>query len=328
MKNQNSHPLSSLLDSELLPYKQERSGFDLWADIPAGREMANAAAAELLTLSTPAVSVPYEDVAISEDDFTNLMVRIYRPDGLASLSPVLLWMHGGGYVMGSVDMDANYLQTLAFETSCVIVSVDYRLAPEAPFPAAIEDCYTALKWVRSNGARLDLDVNRIAIGGLSGGAGLAAGLALYARDKGDSPIMFQLLMCPMIDDRNITHSSHLDLTGLAWDRRNNVNAWGAYIEGETPDGPMTREDVSPYAAPSRCEDLSGLPPAFISVGSVDLFMDENIDYARRLIQSGVGADLHVYAGGFHAFECIATESSLAKRANEQIYAALRKAFSK
>ena len=328
MKRENKHPLAKLLDSELLPYKQERTAFDLWADIPAGRKMANAAAAEMLATVKPLSSVPYHDIVIGSEDYAELTVRVYRPKNLPETPPVLLWMHGGGFVMGSIDMDSSYLQKMASETACVIVSVDYRLAPGAPFPAAIDDCYAALQWLSNNADSLNVDKSRIAVGGLSGGAGLAAGLALYARDKGNSPIMFQLLMCPMIDDRNITASSHMDLTGLAWDRRNNLNAWAAYIDGDVTGAAALREEVSPYAAPSRCEDLSGLPPAFVSVGSVDLFMDENIAYARRLMQFGVSADLHVYAGAFHAFECIAIGSSLARRANEQIYAALIMAFSK
>lgn len=323
-----TNDIASLLDKELLPFKRgENNSFDIWGDIAAGRQMADAAAAQMLAQHSPVGRVDQQDVLIPGPENEPIRLRVFKPEGVQTPAPLLLWMHGGGFVMGSLDMDTAYLQRLCIETSCAVVSVDYRLAPEAPFPAALEDCYAALVWVADHGVERGLDSNRIAVGGLSGGGGLAAALSLYARDQGNSPVQYQLLLCPMLDDRNTTASSHMELTGLAWDRRNNINAWGAYLEGRVPAGEVYREHVSPYAAPARADDLSNLPPAFISVGSVDLFMDENINFARRLVACGVKADLHVYAGAFHAFECIAGGSAVAERANRQIFAALRNTFS-
>lgn len=328
MSKRSGHPLESLLDSELLPYKcRENTSFDIWENIVAGREAAEAAARQMLSQHPPVEHIYQRDILIPGPEDNPIRLRLLKPEHLQAPMPTLLWMHGGGFVMGSLDMDTAYLQQLCTEASCAIVTVDYRLAPEAPFPAALEDCYAALAWICSHGADWGLDDGRIAVGGLSAGGGLAAGLCLYARDRGNSPIKYQLLICPALDDRNITASSHMALAGLAWDRRNNINAWGAYLEGRVPEEQVYREQVSPYAAPARVEDLTNLPSAFISVGSVDLFMDENIAYARQLIACGVKADLHVYAGAFHGFECIASGSAIAKRANWQIAKALRHALS-
>jgi acetyl esterase/lipase len=272
--------------------------------------------------------VPFTDHDIGDSSgASELTVRVYRPIDCPTSAPVLLWLHGGGYIMGSVDMDIGFLQHLAKSVGCVIASVDYRLAPEHPFPAALEDSYAALNWLYQNAQDLNIDPKRIAISGLSGGGGLAAGLTLYARDKGEIPVVFQLLICPMLDDRNITASSHLPLTGLAWDRRSNLNAWGAYLQRD-PDGDPTSGQVSEYASAARAKDFSKLPPTYISVGSVDLFADENIDYARSLLLAGVATSLHVYAGGFHAFECIAAGTDLANRSINQIKHALIQAFNK
>ncbi len=206
----------------------------------------------------------------------------------------MLWIHGGGYVVGSVEQDDLVAQHVCEAVHCIVVSVDYRLAPEHPFPAPLEDCYAALKWMASNALDLGIDPARIAITGPSAGGGLTAGLALLARDRGEVSVAFQAPIYPMIDDRNDTSSSHASAASRIWSRKYNENGWRAYV-GENAGG----EDVSPYAAPTRATDLSGLPPTYIAVGTLDVFLDEDIEYARRLIEAGVPTELHVYPGLFH-----------------------------
>lgn len=227
----------------------------------------------------------------------NVGVRIYRPRGSASVLPCIFHIHGGGYVAGdAADLEGFHLP-LAADLGCVIVSVNYRLAPETPFPGAIEDCYAALAWVFRNAAELGVDPARIGVMGESAGGGLAAALALLARDRGECALAFQHLIYPMIDDRTcIREDPHPIVGGFIWTPHNNTFGWTALL-GHAPGGP----DVSPYAAAARAQDLSGLPPTFISTGALDLFLEENLEYARRLSRTGTAVELHVYPGAFHAF---------------------------
>jgi acetyl esterase/lipase len=193
-------------------------------------------------------------------------------------------------------------------TGCVVVSVEYRLAPENPFPAAPEDCYTGLVWMVRNAAEIGVDPERIALYGPSAGGGLVLAVALMSRDRGFPAIRMQMPIYPMIDDRNHTPSSH-EVTDIGiWDRDGNLEAWGMYL-GEA----YGTEHVSHYAAPARATDLSGLPPTFIDVGEVDLFRDEDIDFAARLIQAGVPTELHVHPGAYHAAEVFAPTAALSQR---------------
>jgi acetyl esterase/lipase len=235
-------------------------------------------------------------------------VRVYRPDHQPSTLPALLWIHGGGYVMGDIEQDDRLMKQLVKRIDCVAVSVDYRLAPEHPFPAPVEDCYAGLKWLFAHAGELGVDPSRIAIGGASGGGGLAAGLALLARDRGEVKVAFQLLIYPMIDDRNVTPASHAITDSRMWNREANRLGWRAYL-GRDGGG----ADVSPYAAASRATDLTNLPPAYIPVGALDLFVDENIEYAQRLIQAGVPTELHVYPGAFHGFDLFAPSAKVSKQ---------------
>jgi acetyl esterase/lipase len=236
-------------------------------------------------------------------------VRMYRPTGLAEPLPALLWMHGGGYVLGDLDQDDASLRTMAREVGCAIVSVDYRLAPAHPFPTALEDCHAALKWVSGAAAHLQIDGARIAVGGASAGGGLAAALALLVRNRAEIAIVFQLLIYPMIDDRNVAPASATQPDTFIWSRESNRLAWQAYLGREgTSNG-----DMSPYAAVTRAPDLTGLPPAYIAVGELDLFLDENLAYARRLMAAGVPAELHVYPGAFHGFDGLAPQARLSQR---------------
>ena len=226
-------------------------------------------------------------------------VRVFTPIGAADTRlPALLHLHGGGYVVGAAaDRDAEHL-ALAAELGCVVASVDYRLAPESPHPGPVEDAYAALRWLHEEADALGVDRTRIAVGGESAGGGLAAGLALLARDRGAVRLAFQHLIYPMLDDRTVTTADPSPVAGeFVWTPQQNRFGWTALL-GREPGGP----DVSPYAAPARAENLSGLPPAFISVGTLDLFLEEDMEYARRLVRARVPCELHVFPGAYHAFD--------------------------
>jgi acetyl esterase/lipase len=248
-------------------------------------------------------------------------VRVYRPDVQTSKLPALLWIHGGGYVMGDIEQDDRLMKQLVKRIDCVAVSVDYRLAPEHPFPAPVEDCYAALKWFFAHADELGVAPDRIAVGGASGGGGLAAGLGLLARDRGEVKVAFQLLIYPMIDDRNVTPASYAITDPRMWNRESNRLGWKAYL-GRDGGG----ADVSPYAAASRATDLKNLPPTYIPVGALDLFIDENIEYAQRLIQAGVPTELHVYPGAFHGFDMFAPSAAVSKQFKADRESALKRAL--
>jgi acetyl esterase/lipase len=190
----------------------------------------------------------------------------------------------------------------------VVVSVEYRLAPEHPHPAPVEDCYAGLVWMTENAGELGVDPDRIAIYGGSAGGGLAAGTALLARERGGPKLCFQMLIYPMIDDRNETPSSNEIVDLGVWDKSSNIEGWAAYLGDR-----VGTDQVDSAAAPARETDLSGLPPAYIDVGELDAFRDEDIAFANRLMHAGVACELHVYPGALHASELFAGEAALGKR---------------
>ncbi|MFJ2830093.1 alpha/beta hydrolase [Streptomyces sp. NPDC087263] len=241
------------------------------------------------------------------DGAPDVSLLICRPAGVSAPLPALYYIHGGGMVVGNNRMGVPELLGWAEELGLVVVSVEYRLAPEHPHPAPVEDCYAGLVWTAKNADQLGIDPERMVVTGASAGGGLAAALALLVRDRGGPELTGQLLMCPMLDDRNDSVSAH-QMTGLGlWDRTANAMGWGALL-GEASGGP----DVSPYAAPARATDLSGLPPAYIDVGSAETFRDEDVAYAARLWQAGGRAELHVWPGGFHGFEEFAPQAQLSQ----------------
>lgn len=221
--------------------------------------------------------------------------------------PVIYHVHGGGMVLGNNRVGVDAALRWAKELGAVVVSVEYRLAPEHPYPAPVDDVYTGLLWTAEHAGEIGADPERIVIAGTSAGGGLSAALALLLRDRKGPQPLGQLLMCPMLDDRNDTPSSH-QMAGLGvWDRTANDTGWTALLGAERG-GP----DVSPYAAPARAEDLSGLPPAFLDVGSAETFRDEVVAYASRLWQAGGVAELHVWPGGFHGFDGFAPQAALSQ----------------
>lgn len=227
-------------------------------------------------------------------------VVVYDPETREALSGALLWMHGGGLVMGSPDSGHALCSRLAAELGILVVSVDYRLAPEDPFPAGLDDCFDALTWIRDHASDLGVDVDRIAVGGDSAGAGLAACLAQLTHDRGGPSVCFQLLQYPMLDDRTPSTDGH---DAMVWSATSNRYAWSAYL-GQ----PAGQHEPPPYAAAARRIDLAGLPPAWIGIGEIDLFHDEAVDYAQRLGDAGVEVELHVEPGMYHAADVFVPEA--------------------
>jgi acetyl esterase/lipase len=235
--------------------------------------------------------------------------------------PGVYYIHGGGMVMGDRRTGTAEMASWVEQTGVTVVSVEYRLAPEHPHPAPIEDCYAGLCWMAERAGELGIDPGRLMIAGRSAGGGLAAGVALMARDRGGPALSHQILVCPMLDDRAITPSSHeLDREGV-WDQNSNLTGWTALL-GDARGGP----DVPVYAAPARAQDLAGLPPTFIDVGSVETFRDEDIDYAARLSRAGVPVEMHLWPGGFHSFEHTAPQAALSQISSATRLAYLRRAI--
>ncbi|HXZ62095.1 MAG TPA: alpha/beta hydrolase [Acidimicrobiales bacterium] len=235
-------------------------------------------------------------------------VRVHRAAGAAGPQPAVVTIHGGGYVIGSSDMDGQLLDHWCPNLGVVGVSVEYRLAPETPYPGPLEDCYAALRWTHEHAEELGVDPARIGLYGVSAGGGLAAGLALLARDRGELPLAFCVLDCPMLDDRQTTPS--IAAAGLyVWNAGSNEFGWRSYL------GELYGSDELPhYAAPARAADLGGLPPTYVVVGAIDGFRDEDIAYAQRLNQAGVPCELHVIAGVPHAYQ-LAPDSAAVRLAS-------------
>lgn len=296
---------------------------DTTALLETAREMREMAAARLAA----APPVLPKDIEVEDHHVPGLggapevRVRTYRKRGAATPAPAFYWIHGGGMISGSVEGNDIYCAGIAHDLGAVVASVEYRLAPEHPYPAPLEDCYAGLQWFAASAYALGLDPARIAIGGGSAGAGLAAGLALMARDRGEIAICYQHLVYPMVDDRNQTASSYRIQDGRVWNRNLNTVGWNAYLGGRAG-----QDDVEVYAAPARATDLSGLPPAYICVGTLDLFLDEDIAYARALLAAGVPAELHVYPGAFHGSMNMVPHAALSQRWRADELAAIRRAL--
>jgi acetyl esterase/lipase len=250
------------------------------------------------------VSVP------GTDGDPDVVVRVHRPVGVEGTLGCIVWMHGGGYVFGTAEMDDARFDRWCPLLGCVGVSIEYRLAPETPYPGPLHDAYTALRWVHAHAEDLGVDPARVGIGGQSAGGGLAAALALFARDRGELPVAFQCLVYPMIDDRlaNTSHAWEVPV----WPPSANRFGWAAYL------GDLAGGDVPYHAAAARAVDLAGLPPTIVVVGALDGFVDEDVDYAMRLNRAGVPTELHVYPGACHGFEGIAAGAAVSRQAQHDI----------
>lgn len=233
----------------------------------------------------------------------DVSVRVFRPASARQPSPALLWIHGGGMVLGDAAQDSGFCRRVADKLNVVVISVEYRLAPQHPFPTPLEDCYTALQWLAD---QPDIDPARIAVGGASAGAGLTAALALLAKERGEIRPVLQLLSYPMLDDRTTTRTDIDPRRLRLWSPKSNRFGWRAYL------GPDGGGGVPALAAPARYDDLSGLPPTWIGVGTNDLFHDEDVTYARRLQQAGVACTLHIVPGAYHNFDAFEAKTAVAQ----------------
>lgn len=289
-------PVLDRIDPEYLPIIHQLPVIEV-ADLPAARAALQAVFA---AVGTPE---PKPDVLREAREVPGLpgepavSLHLFRPRGASGALPFLLWIQGGGYVLTSADPDDTWCEEIANELQCVVASVIWRRAPEAPFPGAHADCYAALLWAAAQADELGIDPQRFVVGGASSGGGAAAGVVLRARDEGSVAIAHQLLLYPMLDDRNVTRSSHQVTDRELWNRSDNELAWKAYLGSS-----WGTDDISPYAAPARVESVAGLPPTTILTGELDLFLDENLDYARRLFDADVPTELHVYPRVHHGFD--------------------------
>ncbi|MFF0048845.1 alpha/beta hydrolase [Streptomyces sp. NPDC005498] len=288
-------------------------------------DMARAAQTEQLAVvvaATDTTGVDVKEVSVpGPAGAPHLRLRIYRPQGVQGLLPAVYSIHGGGFVLGSPDVDHDWNLLLCRELGALVVSVDYRLAPEHPFPAPLEDCYAGLCWLATNAGGLDIRSDRIALWGDSAGAGLAAALTLLARDRGGPAVCFQHLCSPALDDRLVTPSARLFTDTPVWNRRSARLSWDAYLGY----GVRGTADVSPYAAPARAVTLSGLPPAYVSVMEFDPLRDEGIDYARALLAASVPTQLHLIPGTFHGAWAV-EHAAVIQRATGEAITVLRSAL--
>jgi acetyl esterase/lipase len=251
----------------------------------------------------------------------DVLVRVYEPAARPAVAlPALFWVHGGGYVMGHVGRDDALLQSIVVATGCVVVSVEWRQAPEDPYPAGLDDAEAGYRWLIREAAELGVDSTAVVLGGQSSGGGTATALALRLRDSGDlAAVPLLLLVFPMLDDRGMTGSAERTVDRRLWNRRVNSDAWRAYL-GETAGDPPE------YAAPARATDLSAFPPTWIAVGDLDLFVDEDIRFAQALMAASVSTELHVYSGAIHGFFSRLPGTPQADRFEGDLHHALQRAF--
>ena len=269
-------------------------------------------------LTIPPDKLPKNDRVNVRNEYlpSGLRVRVYTPKNEKTEYPALLWIHGGGHLMGSPEGNEDLSLRIADELGFIVAAPAYRLTPEHPYPADLEDCYAALVWMTEN---LPVRKDRIAVAGQSAGGGLTAALTLLARDRKYPAIHFQMPLYPMLDYRNITPSSHQINDHRVWCRDFNISAWSEYLADVSGDVPA-------YASPSMAGNLSGLPPAYIMAGTLDPFRDEIIVYAQRLMQAGVPVELHVIPGATHGFEAIFTDAEMSVKAVNEYVNALKEAM--
>jgi acetyl esterase/lipase len=308
-----------LVDPEL------RDALALWPLQPLTADTLTQRRADLLkvigTVQTPNLPdiIAAEIHVESAFGATPIRVLTYRPGKSDNPLPTIVHIHGGGFVAGAPEMKDVENRLLASELRCAIYSVDYRLAPEAPHPSPLEDIYSVFAWLHGNAGQLGLDPARIGIKGESGGGGFAAAAALYARDHEGPKFAFQHLIYPMIDDRTAVRKDlHPHVGEFVWTQQHNYFGWRSLL-GKEPGS----AGASPYAAPSRAVDVSGLPPSYISVGGLDLFLEENMTYAERLSRAGVPVEFHMYPRAYHGFYR-ATNARVTQQAERDTREALRR----
>ncbi len=275
-------------------------------DVRSRRESAAVSFAYIAGLRPPVEGVTVADRWATAPDGTTLPLRWYSTEG-ATAGPAVLYVHGGGMILGDLDMYDPLIRSFVAESGVPALAVEYRLAPEHPHPVPVEDCYAALLWLAEHTDELGVDPARIAVMGDSAGGGLAAGVALIARDRGGPALARQILIYPMLDDRTTTPDESL-VPFLTWTYDDNVTGWGALLGADAG-----TDAVPAYAAPARAQDLSGLPPTYVDVGDLDIFRDEDVEYARRISATGTPVELHVHPGVPHGFEAYAPDADVSRR---------------
>lgn len=311
-----------LVDPELRPAAKAMLAQHFPTPSRAGLPAMRASWVAPPTLPAPAPAVTLRTIPGRRGDPDVPVQVIGAVPGAATKRPAILHIHGGGMISGKAQNATSFCQTVAADLDCVIVNVDYRLSPETPFPGPVEDNYAALLWLYRNAASLGVDPARIAVMGESAGGGLAAMVALAARDRGEVPLCYQVLIYPMLDDRTgstVTPPAHIGKIG--WSAEANVFGWSAFLGV-----PAGSARVPAGAVPARVAKLADLPATFIGVGAIDLFADEDISFARRLVEAGVPTQLHVTPGAFHAFDAVVPEARVSREFTAAWKSALKAAF--
>lgn len=314
-------PSRHLVDEDLLPILDMAPDMRVTADTLSGARAVIAETTAMgLALADSSVSVSEHRVP-GPDGAPDVRLLLYRPEDLGPSAPLLLQIHGGGFVFGTAELGDPRNRAMARAVGCAVASVEYRLAPETPFPGGLEDCYAALVWLDDHADELGLDRARIAVRGESAGGGIAAALAVLARDRGGPSLCFQMLIYPMLDDRTAIEEPHPHAGEFVWDQPSNHFGWLSWL-GREPGS----TEVPPLAAPARITDLAGLPPTFIATAALDLSAEENLDFARKLLRAGVPTELYLAPGAFHGFEAMAPEAGVSRRFIAHGDDALRRAF--
>ena len=308
-------------DPELLPLLEllPDPGLDISDPVQSRLGFTEMIAALNAELDQSGVAVEDREIP-GPEGAPGVTVRIYRPEGLVGAGPGLLHIHGGGFVIGDLESEHGACLALCRNLGIVVVSVDYRLAPENPYPAGLDDCYAALQWVSANAGELQIDAARLGIFGQSAGGGLSAATALLARDRGGPALCFQYLGIPELDDRLETVSMREFVDTPMWHRPNAELSWDFYLGDTYRRG---GDDVPAYAAPARATDLSGLPPAYVSTMEFDPLRDEGVLYGLKLMQAGVRTELHSFPGTFHGSSLFST-TEISQREAAEMFTILRR----
>jgi acetyl esterase/lipase len=275
-------------------------------DVDSRRPVLDAIMAQTAAVQPMPTDVKATDFHATATDGADVLLRWYRKVGVAT-GPAVVYLHGGGMISGSVALYDGPISRYVSSSGVPMLAVEYRLAPEHPYPTPVEDCYSGLLWLAEHAAELDVDPARIAVMGDSAGGGMAAAVALMSRDRGGPALAHQILIYPMLDDRNTNPDPEI-VPFAVWSYDDNITGWGALL-GET----VGDASVSPYAAPARAINLSGLPPCYLEVGQLDIFRDEDLDYAQRLSDAGVTVEFHLRPGVPHEFETYAYATDIARR---------------
>lgn len=306
-------------DPELIGFIEELPSTDISDPAALRNSREQMAGLSNVEIDTSALDIRDVDVP-GPAGSPEVSIRVYRPKQQRENGPGLLYIHGGGFVLGSVDGEHASVAAIATNLNIVAVSVEYRLAPEDPYPAGVEDCYAALQWFAANASELGVDKTQIGICGQSAGGGLSAATALLARDRKGPELCFQFLGIPEVDDRLATPSMTQFVDTPMWARPNAEMSWKFYLGDNWQAG---GKGVPIYAAPARAEDLSGLPPAFVTVMEFDPLRDEGINYAMKLLECGVSTELHAYPGTFHGSSLVTTAKVSQRAAKEMMEALAR-----